>query len=35
MVSEKTLWQVYIPPLKEINHPQYDVTKSKEQYQFD
>ena len=35
MVSEETLWQVYIPPPNEINHPQYDVTKSKEQHPFD
>ena len=31
----KALWQVHIPPPKEINHPHYDVTKPNEQHQFD
>ena len=29
------LWQVYIPPRKEIHHPHYDATKPNEQHQFD
>ena len=29
------LWQVNIPPPKEIYHPHYDVTKPNEQHQFD
>ena len=35
MVSQQALWQVHIPPLKEINHSHYDVTKPNEQHQFD
>ena len=35
MVSKQALWQVHIPPPKEINHPHYDVTKTNEQHQFD
>ena len=34
-LAKQALWQVHIPPPKEINHPQYDVTKPNEQYQFD
>ena len=32
---KQELWQVHIPPLKEIHHPHYDVTKPNEQHQFD
>ena len=32
---KQALWQVHIPPPKEINHPHYDVTKPNEQHQFD
>ena len=31
----ETLWQVHIPPEKEINHPHYNVTRPNEQHQFD
>ena len=31
----QVLWQVHIPPPKEINHPHYDVTKPNEQHRFD
>ena len=34
-IVKQALWQVHIPPSKEINHPHYDVTKSNKQYQFD
>ena len=35
-LAMQALWQVHIPPPKEINHPpHYDVTKPNEQYQFD
>ena len=34
-LAKQTLWQVHIPPPKEINHPHYDVTKPNEQHQFD
>ena len=34
-LAKQALWQVHIPPPKEINHPHYDVTKPNEQYQFD
>ena len=34
-LAKPALWQVYIPPPKEINHPLYDVTKPNEQHQFD
>ena len=34
-LAKQALWQVHIPPPKEINHPHYDVTKSDEQHQFD
>ena len=33
-LAKQALWQVHIPPPKEINHPYYDVTKPNEQYQF-
>ena len=32
---KQALWQVHIPPPKEIHHPHYDVTKPNEQHQFD
>ena len=32
---KQALWQVHIQPSKEIKHPDYDVTKPNEQYQFD
>ena len=34
-LAKQTLWQVHIPPPKEINHPHYNVTKPNEQHQFD
>ena len=34
-LAKQALWQVHIPPPKEMNHPHYDVTKPNEQYQFD
>ena len=34
-LAKQELWQVHIPPLKEIHHPHYDVTKPNEQHQFD
>ena len=33
-LAKQALWQVHIPPPKEINHPHYDVTKPNEQHQF-
>ena len=34
-LARQALWQVHIPPPKEINHPHYDVTQPNEQHQFD
>ena len=34
-LAKQALWQVHMPTPKEINHPQYDVTKPNEQHQFD
>ena len=34
-LARQSLWQVHIPPPKEIHHPHYDVTKPNEQHQFD
>ena len=34
-LAKQALYQVHIPPPKEINHPYYDVTKPNEQHQFD
>ena len=34
-LAKQALWQVHIPPPKEIHHPHYDVTKTNEQHQFD
>ena len=34
-LAKQTLWQVHIPPPKEINHPHYDVTRHNEQHLFD
>ena len=34
-LAKQALWQVHIPPLREIHHPHYDVTKPNEQHQFD
>ena len=34
-LSKQSLWQVHIPPPKEIHHPHYDVTRPNEQHQFD
>ena len=34
-LAKQALWQVHIPPPKEIYHPRYDVTKPNEQHQFD
>ena len=34
-LAKQALWQVHIPPPKEIHHPHYDVTKPSEQHQFD
>ena len=35
LAKQALLWQVYIPPPKEISHPHYDVKKPNEQHQFD
>ena len=34
-LAKQALWQVHIPPPKEINYPYYDVTEPNEQHQFD
>ena len=34
-LAKQALWQVHIPPPKEINHPHYDVTEPNKQHQFD
>ena len=34
-LAKQAIWQVHMPTPKEINHPQYDVTKPNEQHQFD
>ena len=34
-LAKQALWQVHIPPPKEIHHPHYNVTKPNEQHQFD
>ena len=34
-LAKQVLWQVHIPPPKEMHHPHYDVTKPNEQHQFD
>ena len=34
-LAKQALWQVHIPPPKEIHHPHYDVAKPNEQHQFD
>ena len=34
-LAKQALWQVHVPPSKEINHPHYDVTKPNEQHQSD
>ena len=34
-LGKQALWQVHIPPSKEIHHPYYDITKPNEQHQFD
>ena len=34
-LAKQALWQVHIPPPKEINHPHYDVIKPNGQHQFD
>ena len=34
-LANKALWQVHIPPPREINHPHYDVTEPNKQHQFD
>ena len=34
-LAKQALWQVHIPPPKEIHHPHYDVTKPNEQHQFE
>ena len=34
-LAKQVLWQIHIPPPKEVNHSYYDVTKPNEQYQFD
>ena len=33
-LAKQALWQVHIPPPKEIHLPHYDVTKPNEQHQF-
>ena len=34
-LAKQAIWQVHIPPPKELNHPHCDVTKPNEQHQFD
>ena len=34
-LTKQTLWQVHIPPPKEMHHPHYDVTRPNDQHQFD
>ena len=34
-LAKQVLWQVHVPPPKEINNPHYNVIKSNEQHQFD
>ena len=34
-LAKQALWQVHIPPPREINHPHYNATKPNEQHQFD
>ena len=34
-LAKQALWQVHIPPPKEIHHPHYDVIKPNKQHQFD
>ena len=34
-LAKQALWQVQIPPAKEIDHPHHDVTKPYEQHQLD
>ena len=34
-LAKQAFWQVNIPPPKEVNYPNYDVTKPNEQHQFD
>ena len=34
-LAKQALWQVHMPPPKEIHHPHYDVTKPNKQHQFD
>ena len=34
-LAKQALWKVHIPPPKEINYPNYDVTKPNEQHQID
>ena len=34
-LEKLALWQVHIPPPKEIHHPHYDVTKPNELHQFE
>ena len=34
-LAKQALWQVHIPPPKEIHHPHDDVTRPNEQRQFD
>ena len=34
-LAKQALWQVYIPPPKEIQHPHYDMIKPNEQHRFD
>ena len=34
-LAKQTLQQIHVPPLKEIKHPHYDVTKPTEHHQFD
>ena len=34
-LAKQALWQVHMPPPREINHPHYNITKPNEQQQFD
>ena len=34
-LARHVIWQVHIPPLKEMHHHHYDVTRPNKQHQFD
>ena len=33
-LAKQALWQVHIPPPKEVHHPHYDVAKPNQQHRF-